>query len=566
LFVCWTLAAAGDGFDLEMFHPNIFGGNFVSVEDARTLPQLGFGFGLYYDYATSLLTFFENDEPKFDGVSSLNGLRANAALGLTDWWSLGVQAPAFSLRYRELPDPQRLDRRGELQNSDLVFGDLMAEMKFRALVQDKHWLGMAIAPFGRFPTGDSDRLVGEGRVTGGGRLMLDHDFGPLTVALNGGYLFRGEKNNLFGAEMGDAVLYGAGISKVFDFGFGLGLEYFGRSYQVADRQRVFGSPMELALFLQYKFGARGPRLVGGCGAGLSSGVGAPPYRVVGGIDYFYTPPETGALMVRTRDEQGLPLAAEVTIIDAQGRRSVARSEGDVQLDLPPGAYTASASPAGREAASQQAEVRRGATVEVVLNLPKIKEPETVAVLTAVDKCTGEKIEATLTLDDGAKLELSKQGLRQSMTPGSHRGSLAAPGYTTRQVEIRLEKGKAVGVKLWLAKPSKLVKSGKILFAEGSSQLSAAALPTLDDLAQQIRRLCDYKTIVIEGHADDVESKAKSQQLSEDRANAVVKHLTEKGVDPAKLKAIGFGATRPIASNAVAWGREQNRRIEVRIEE
>jgi len=74
------------------------------------------------------------------------------------------------------------------------------------------------------------------------------------------------------------------------------------------------------------------------------------------------------------------------------------------------------------------------------------------------------------------------------------------------------------------------------------------------------------TAVIEGHAD---RKAKSspkynQNLSELRAQAVQKHLTEKGIQSSRLKAVGFGFTRPKVQPDLVNGNPENRRVEIYI--
>ncbi|MCT7496092.1 OmpA family protein [Aliarcobacter cryaerophilus] len=66
---------------------------------------------------------------------------------------------------------------------------------------------------------------------------------------------------------------------------------------------------------------------------------------------------------------------------------------------------------------------------------------------------------------------------------------------------------------------------------------------------------------IEGHTDSVGSDAYNQKLSERRAASVVKALTELGVEKSRLKAVGYGKTRPIASNETAEGRAENRRVQ-----
>ncbi|MDY0051874.1 MAG: OmpA family protein [Aliarcobacter sp.] len=66
---------------------------------------------------------------------------------------------------------------------------------------------------------------------------------------------------------------------------------------------------------------------------------------------------------------------------------------------------------------------------------------------------------------------------------------------------------------------------------------------------------------IEAHTDSVGSNAYNQKLSERRAASTVEALKALKVDPAKIKAVGYGETKPVASNATVEGRAENRRVD-----
>lgn len=70
------------------------------------------------------------------------------------------------------------------------------------------------------------------------------------------------------------------------------------------------------------------------------------------------------------------------------------------------------------------------------------------------------------------------------------------------------------------------------------------------------------TAVIEGHTDEVGTDEYNMQLSQRRANSVVEYLVgHSGIDRARLKAVGYGKTRPVADNSTEDGKRQNRRID-----
>ena len=89
---------------------------------------------------------------------------------------------------------------------------------------------------------------------------------------------------------------------------------------------------------------------------------------------------------------------------------------------------------------------------------------------------------------------------------------------------------------------------------------------------EIKRVADFMkefpntTAAIEGHTDNIASAAYNQKLSEKRANSVRQYLIDKfGIDGSRLTAIGYGLTKPIASNDTEEGRQKNRRVEAVLE-
>ncbi|MSQ67703.1 MAG: OmpA family protein [Gammaproteobacteria bacterium] len=100
------------------------------------------------------------------------------------------------------------------------------------------------------------------------------------------------------------------------------------------------------------------------------------------------------------------------------------------------------------------------------------------------------------------------------------------------------------------------------FAFNSAALTDAGKVRLDDAA---RLLIEHGALVVEvaGHTDSVGSLAYNQKLSERRAKSVAVYLESKGVDPAHLApVVGYGKTKPVATNDTAEGRAQNRRVEL----
>jgi outer membrane protein OmpA-like peptidoglycan-associated protein len=90
----------------------------------------------------------------------------------------------------------------------------------------------------------------------------------------------------------------------------------------------------------------------------------------------------------------------------------------------------------------------------------------------------------------------------------------------------------------------------------------------NDIDNLVKVMKDYPdlNVVIEGHTDNVGSDAYNKKLSQRRADAVKKYMVDKGgIDANRLKAEGFGESKPIASNETKEGQQQNRRVEAAVD-
>jgi outer membrane protein OmpA-like peptidoglycan-associated protein len=104
---------------------------------------------------------------------------------------------------------------------------------------------------------------------------------------------------------------------------------------------------------------------------------------------------------------------------------------------------------------------------------------------------------------------------------------------------------------------------QVTFGVDSSQIQPGFYRTLDDVSGTLNRYPQSYLDVV-GHTDDTGSEAYNQSLSERRAGSVSNYFRSRGVEPARIASYGMGETQPIASNADAYGRQQNRRVELKI--
>jgi outer membrane protein OmpA-like peptidoglycan-associated protein len=110
----------------------------------------------------------------------------------------------------------------------------------------------------------------------------------------------------------------------------------------------------------------------------------------------------------------------------------------------------------------------------------------------------------------------------------------------------------------------LQKTVTVFFEVNKSILSPEATAQLDDLAGQIKDRNGF-LLEIEGFASSDGNAVFNQQLSDDRCEAVKRYLAEQHNIPLfRMYILGFGTARPIADNSTKEGRQQNRRVEVRL--
>ena len=109
----------------------------------------------------------------------------------------------------------------------------------------------------------------------------------------------------------------------------------------------------------------------------------------------------------------------------------------------------------------------------------------------------------------------------------------------------------------------LTLKGDVTFAVDSDVVLPGLYAELDRIAQILIKY-PQTTIVVEGHTDSTGSDTYNQALSERRAWSVQRLLTERGVNPSRITALGYGESRPVATNDTPEGRLMNRRVEIRV--
>ncbi len=111
-------------------------------------------------------------------------------------------------------------------------------------------------------------------------------------------------------------------------------------------------------------------------------------------------------------------------------------------------------------------------------------------------------------------------------------------------------------------PTKINIKDRVEFATGKDKIDGAkSFQVLDAVAGIMKGHKDILVVEIQGHTDGAGIADQNRKLSQKRAEAVVKYLVSKGVDPGRLTAKGYGPDVPVADNKTAKGRQLNRRVE-----
>jgi outer membrane protein OmpA-like peptidoglycan-associated protein len=157
--------------------------------------------------------------------------------------------------------------------------------------------------------------------------------------------------------------------------------------------------------------------------------------------------------------------------------------------------------------------------------------------------------------------------RKRAAVGAGIGALAGAGvgsYMDREEAALRERLAGTGVSVSrVGDEIVLNMPGNITFQTNAAAISADFYPVLDSVATVVN---EYEKTLVEvvGHTDSTGSDAINQPLSEQRADSVAAYLASRGVLPQRIATAGLGSRQPVASNATAEGRAQNRRVEITL--
>ena len=125
-------------------------------------------------------------------------------------------------------------------------------------------------------------------------------------------------------------------------------------------------------------------------------------------------------------------------------------------------------------------------------------------------------------------------------------------------------GKAKAVKVTQTQRGvQLSADERVLFETGRADVKTDGMVYIERVAT-ILKTKTKANVEVAGHTDNVGGAPLNQQLSTKRADAVKDALIKQGIPAARIKAVGFGLSQPVADNATAEGRQANRRTDILV--
>lgn len=214
---------------------------------------------------------------------------------------------------------------------------------------------------------------------------------------------------------------------------------------------------------------------------------------------------------------------------------------------------------------------------VQVDCPVQALPRVGAIVGHVKDETGAVRGAMVKVVDAQKKPLSGSGDDSGafrfgeVSPGTAQITVDAEGYLSYvgSADVKARQDNAVDIVLQKRPKNAQVTVGKneigiknqIQFALDSAQILPASTGLLTEIADVFIHNPQIKRVEVQGHTDNSGTADHNKQLSEDRANAVVKWLADHGVDNGRLVARGYGQGKPLVPNVTAANRARNRRVQ-----
>jgi outer membrane protein OmpA-like peptidoglycan-associated protein len=513
----------------------------IALEGAAADPAGSFRGALLFDYNRGILALKLGDEKLGDLLPYRLDAHALFAWQLHQRLEIAADVP-FTLaqgdRFQLLrdalnapgfPGAAGVSRRG--------FGDVRLQPRVFLLLPEDFPVGLALSAEVRLPTGDGNSFLGERSVLVAPRLAVERAFGPVRVLGNLGLRLRPEHAQYLNLYVGNEVTFGAGaIVDLPDVGPLFNVQAIAEMHLATPTTAPFNfrqadslkTPWEVLGGVRARlYQGWGLELDVGRGVTLGSGYGREELRVLFALRYDETFLDSDGDGVRDSFDK-CPTELEDTdgFQDNDGCPEP-DNDGDGIVD----GQDQCPNSAGDQAHGGCGDADGDGVPDGQDLCPDKPGPK------GYDGCPDA---------DGDEVpDNVDQCPDQSGTP-------EADGCPIDNPPLVVVESDRIRIK------------GNILFETGSATIQKQSLKLLDEVAIVLARNPELGPVLIEGHTDNVGSDTLNLSLSQRRAQSVMDYLVSRGIAAQRLRAKGFGETRPIATNGTSLGRAKNRRVEFRL--
>ena len=568
-FPATVFAQAQDGFSLDRFRPAPTSEDGLALVLPRTLGHLRPGASLTLDYAHQPLVLGAQGQDA-EGAIVKHRLVGHlmGALGLGERFELFLHAP---ITFVQSGDDPALAGVSFPDPSKAAFGDLTVGGSARIAGGDMDPLQVGLTVALGLPSGGDAGLSGDDGVRAEGLLSLAYHLQSWSLAANLGGRYRPSAD--YGtAELGSELLMGAGTYYRATDKLIAMLELEGNTSLRSESFKSEGTALEALL------GARWTTPVqlvatGAIGVGLTQAIGVPDVRVLAQLAWPpprppLAPPDLdrdGIVDDQDRcptipedkddfedadgcpepdnDKDGVPDAQDKCPLDPEDIDGFADEDGCPENDNDKDWIVDS-----KDKCPNNAEDRDGVKDED--GCPDL-DNDMDGILDASDACPMDPEDPDGFADeDGCPdPDNDKDGVLDvddacptAPGPAASKGCPRAVRVDASQIRILQ----------------------RIEFETKRAELRPTAAPILDEVRLALEANPQIKKVRIEGHTDDRGSDSFNLDLSQRRAETVMKWLVDGGIDPERLTAEGLGETKPLVPNDSQENLQTNRRVEFHI--
>lgn len=481
-------------------------------------------------------------------------------IGLFDFLDLGATLP---LTVYQKGDSFKLYNGENRSVSSFAFADPRVSLKASFFPDRIAGFGLAAKATGYIPLGNQDFHT-DGDFRFEPELIADWQNDDFKIALNAGYQIRNEKF-LRNVGSDDLLKLSAGVQYRFldpvsvfaTFNAGLSVADGRNPNNLADvADNTFGSPMEVDGGFRFDLKGDWTLNIGG-GTGVSRGIGAPDFRIFGGVEHVAFPVGSGrGLTSQSGDDDDENEATRDSdgdgIFDTQDKCPNQTEDMDTFEDED-GCPDIDNDKDGILDGEDECPGRSG--IRAKQGCPFVDFDKD-GIDDDVDACPQKAEDKDGFEDDDGCPDLDNDGDgiadvddKCPLKPEVINGKDDEDGCPDESVsKVRVTKNQIEIFDL-------------VYFDSNKSTIQKRSLNILNQVRSVLRANPRIKLIQVEGHTDNRGSAESNLSLSQRRAEEVVKFLVEQGIEKSRLQPKGFGEARPVADNKSKAGRTENRRVE-----